>query len=149
MASDTRHLTQQCTGTNRDGEQCGSSALAGAVVCRKHGGAAPHVKEAAAKRLTEGSLTAADILHKLMKDRDEGPECPFCKRGMPRDDNILLRAATAILDRTGLGPSAKLEVDASVDIAFLEYLTDEQLAQIDKWIDEAIQRAAHDVGEDL
>ena len=37
----------QCTAHRRDGEQCLAPAVAGALVCRRHGGSAPQVQIAA------------------------------------------------------------------------------------------------------
>lgn len=52
----------RCTAKNRRGVQCGNSAVPGATVCRLHGGAAPQVRRAAARRLQathlEGSIGA-------------------------------------------------------------------------------------------
>lgn len=49
MKSSTR---TQCVGTSRrTGEQCGAFAIPGGTVCQWHGGRAPQVKAAAARRL--------------------------------------------------------------------------------------------------
>lgn len=45
------HLVKkQCTGTTRRGSRCARSPIAGALVCRLHGGAAPQVRAKAAVR---------------------------------------------------------------------------------------------------
>jgi hypothetical protein len=54
----------RCTGTVRaTGEQCRRNAVAGAVVCLSHGGAAPQVRAKASERLLEAKLrrTLADL----------------------------------------------------------------------------------------
>lgn len=42
---------RRCTGTNRQGAPCGNPPMTGAAVCRMHGGAAPQVRAAAARRV--------------------------------------------------------------------------------------------------
>lgn len=44
----------QCTATARSGDQCRRASTPGATVCHFHGGAAPQVKRAAARRLALG-----------------------------------------------------------------------------------------------
>lgn len=43
----------QCTARKRNGDRCGSKAVTGATVCRMHGGSAPQVRAAAARRLEQ------------------------------------------------------------------------------------------------
>jgi hypothetical protein len=45
------HERTRCTGTNRQGQPCGNPPVQGATVCRMHGGSAPQVKAAAARRV--------------------------------------------------------------------------------------------------
>lgn len=45
-----------CRATRRDGTPCGAYAIRGGTVCRMHGGAAPQVKAAAARRLFDERL---------------------------------------------------------------------------------------------
>lgn len=42
---------RRCKGHNRKGGQCGNPAVPGALVCTRHGGAAPQVVEAAQRRI--------------------------------------------------------------------------------------------------
>lgn len=55
---------RQCIARNRRGERCGRKAIPGATVCRYHGGAAPQVQRAAARRLAEEQAQAsiADVV---------------------------------------------------------------------------------------
>ncbi|MCW2901562.1 MAG: hypothetical protein JWO67_3827 [Streptosporangiaceae bacterium] len=46
----TTTLGQDCVATKRNGESCGNKAIHGATVCRAHGGATRHVRQAAAVR---------------------------------------------------------------------------------------------------
>lgn len=47
-----------CTARRQDGEPCRAPAIKGGSVCRVHGGRAPQVRAAAARRLAEGSVLA-------------------------------------------------------------------------------------------
>ena len=48
----------KCTATAKhSGDQCKRDAIRGGNVCRYHGGAAPQVQMAAARRVLEGRLT--------------------------------------------------------------------------------------------
>ena len=52
-------MTNQCTATaHRTGQRCGRAAITGATVCYVHGGAAPAVKAAAARRVAEAKAAA-------------------------------------------------------------------------------------------
>ncbi len=42
---------RRCTARNRHGTQCGNPAVPGALVCTRHGGAAPQVREAGLRRI--------------------------------------------------------------------------------------------------
>lgn len=51
-------MKPKCTGHKSNGEPCGNWPIHGATVCRSHGGAAPHVKAAAAQRVAEDKARA-------------------------------------------------------------------------------------------
>ena len=52
-------MTSQCTATaRRTGQRCGRAAITGATVCYVHGGGAPAVKAAAARRVAEAKAAA-------------------------------------------------------------------------------------------
>lgn len=72
--------------------QCRKSAVAGALVCTTHGGKAPQVQKAARDRLLDAADPAARRLVELVDSDDEA---------------VALRAATALLDRSGHGPTTK------------------------------------------
>ena len=67
--------------------------MAGALVCRVHGGAAPQVKAKARERLLEAADPASAELLRILTEAE--------------DDAVRLRAATAILDRSGHGPTTR------------------------------------------
>jgi hypothetical protein len=66
-------------------------------VCNLHGGKSPAVQAAARRRLLEAADPAAARLVELLESDDE---------------SVALRAAQAILDRAGMGPSStQVQVD--------------------------------------
>jgi len=88
---------RRCTAHNRVGGRCGLSPQPGALVCHLHGGKAPQVQRAARRRLLEAADPAAARLVELLDSEDEA---------------IAVRAATALLDRSGHGPSStQVQVD--------------------------------------
>lgn len=90
--------SRRCTATaNRTGKRCGAPAIKGATVCRMHGGALPQVKAKAKERLLALVDPALAALHEVLTN----PKA---------DDSTKVRAALGILDRTGHGPGAKLEI---------------------------------------
>lgn len=62
--------------SSRTGKPCQKYPIAGATVCRTHGGAAPQVQRKAAERLAELVPKAIQKLDALM-DRDEYPSVQF------------------------------------------------------------------------
>ena len=52
-------MKRQCAAKNRRGEPCGRAPIKGATVCYVHGGRAPQVKAAAARRLAEQAAQQA------------------------------------------------------------------------------------------
>jgi hypothetical protein len=72
--------------------RCKNRPTPGALVCRFHGGASPQAKAGARARLLEASDPASAKLLELLDSDDEA---------------VVLRAATAILDRSGHGPTTK------------------------------------------
>ena len=90
--------SRRCTAkAHRTGERCKAPAIKGGTVCRVHGGATPAVKEKARERLLALLDPALAALNKVLTD----PKA---------DDSTKVRAALGILDRTGHGPGAKLEI---------------------------------------
>ncbi len=88
----------QCTATNRKGNQCGKPAIKGGNVCRIHGGAAPQVKKAAARRVLEALVAPALIqLRRLVDDPTVA-------------DPVKFAAIRDILDRTGYKAPLQVEV---------------------------------------
>ncbi len=103
--------TRRCSATAKaSGERCGRAPIPGGNVCAVHGGKAPQVVEMARMRLMEGASLAIDALLRCLTPT---PPCPMCGRSDSDRDPATIRAAQIVLDRTGFGASAKLEVTPS------------------------------------
>lgn len=88
-----------CVATNRQGKRCGRSPIAGATVCRMHGGAAPQVKRKALERLMELQDRAIDRMAALMH-QEQYPSTAYA-------------ASRDILDRTMGKPTESVQVEQS------------------------------------
>lgn len=94
-----------CTATTRKGKPCGNPPIRGGAICRYHGGDAPQVKAAAARRLLEELVgPALAQLRRIVADGD-----------VP--DAVKMRAIDSILDRTEGKPATKIEGSLSIDSA--------------------------------
>jgi hypothetical protein len=80
-------MAQCAAKSSRSGKRCRAQAIRGGTVCRTHGGSAPQVRNAAAKRIERLVDPAIDRLLKSLKSKNEA---------------VSLRAAQDILDRNGL-----------------------------------------------
>ena len=92
---------EYCKARKRDGNPCGMAPLAGSVVCRMHGGAAPQVLRKSQERIVMAQDDAAGNLVKWMQDAT----VPFSERR---------KCAEALLNRGGNAPGQRLEVSLDV-----------------------------------
>ena len=91
-------MPDQCTArAKQTGEQCKRAPIAGGTVCVVHGGSAPAAKLAAQRRLISMIDPAMTALLRAVEECEEWP--------------TKVRAAIAVLDRAGFGPTASLRVD--------------------------------------
>lgn len=90
-----------CTARRTDGEPCGNHAVMGSTVCKNHGGFAAHTRLAASQRMIEMRLKAIGVLDGMLDDPALEPA-------------VRLRAAQIVLDRTGMGPTSKIEHEVEV-----------------------------------
>lgn len=74
--------------------------------------------------------------------RGDVQPCPVCGRGMLRPEEIRLKANIAVLDRAGIGPSSKVEVQQSFDASWVQFMPGERLEQIEAWVMEAREAEA-------
>lgn len=116
--------SRQCTATaNSTGERCQKYAIKGSNVCAVHGGSAPQVKNKAQERLDEmADSTTANLQTRLDEvfDRLDDAEGQEYARLLAE----VRKLTTAILDRTGHGPTEKTEVENTGDEAISEVVID-------------------------
>ena len=93
----------QCKATNREGGRCGRHAIAGGFVCNLHGGSAPQVLAAAKLRLAGLVDPSIDALTRIIKTSKHHPS--------------VVSAAKDLLDRAGLKPADKLQLEAGIHVA--------------------------------
>src|SRR6516165_9400411 len=85
--------------SSQTGRRCCKPALAGATVCRSHGGAAKHVRNAARIRLVNAADRMARELLKMALDDNVS-------------DSVKLTAIRDALDRAGLAAKTEIEISA-------------------------------------
>jgi hypothetical protein len=88
---------RQCTAHKKNGDQCKNSALRGGTVCKFHGGAARHVRNAARARLANAADRMAKELLNMATDEKVS-------------DAVKLNAIRDALDRAGLKPGVEVEI---------------------------------------
>ncbi len=130
--------TRRCTATNRAGQRCGRAAIPGGFVCSFHGGNAPQVRRAARQRLEVLLLPKAlDAIHAALLRRDP---CLVCGRADADHDPTVLRAAIAVLDRTGFHPTLAIANAATEPEDWAYYATDEELVLVNEIAERCIER---------
>ena len=114
--------TRRCNAhSSRSGERCKKSAILGGSVCRTHGGSAPQVKRKALERIKELQTPAVEVLAQAIDAEEQQLDRKGQVIGLGPDHAVRLRAATAVLDRTGMGPHQGMDVNvkASLHLASL------------------------------
>ena len=137
-------FTRQCSAhkSSDPSKRCKRAAAMGTTVCMYHGASAPQVIRAAKFRLLEMVDPALAGLLRVLAQKGA---CPTC--GRTDDLGSITRAATAVLDRAGLGPRSVIELERGDGSGlWAQYLTDEQLAQINTWIAAAKEKFALEEG---
>lgn len=86
---------RRCAARKRNGEQCRKFAILGGTVCRTHGGATRHIKEAARIRVENASNRLMGKLIEFAFDDTKPPD-------------VQLKAIQNSLDRAGLKPPAEV-----------------------------------------
>lgn len=100
----------RCTAHRRNGERCRKFAIAGSNVCRTHGGAAKHVRNAARARLANAADRMARELLKMASDDNVS-------------DSVKLAAIRDALDRGGITVKAEIEVSTPAYESIFEQLS--------------------------
>lgn len=91
----------QCTAkSSQSGQRCRGQAIAGANVCRMHGGSAPQVKRKALERMIAACDIVAGELIAIARDKKQ----PAAAR---------VSAANSVLDRAGMKPTDRVELSGA------------------------------------
>lgn len=144
-------LIRTCGAMTSAGTPCKRAPIVGGFRCTLHGGASPEAKRMANEALLGARLPAARFLFDLIENYSRAT-CPACH--MPTGDpNPVIRAAIAVLDRTGHGPSAHLtmtheapsEVEGLSDDQALDHLQ-EKLHRVQKMLDDRRRPDPHAIG---
>ena len=141
-----------CGAKTSMGTSCRRRPIRGGARCVLHGGGSPLAREAAERRLMYGTELALDrLLDSLSEHEHDGP-CALCGCNPSSRDPNTIRAAIAVLDRTGYGPGLKLttvdreEVISEIRVHIVEP-DPEQLAEYDA-SDRAAAAAANTYNQD-
>jgi hypothetical protein len=91
--------SKRCTATSkRTGQRCGLARIPGTTVCAKHGGAAPQVRAAAARRVAEQKVRKAAM--KLDVDLQDVSTDPVALlSGMIHSGAIMMERFSRLVDR--------------------------------------------------
>jgi hypothetical protein len=97
--------SKRCIATSkRTGQRCGLARIPGTTVCAKHGGAAPQVRAAAARRVAEQKVRAAAM--KLEVDPQEVSTDPVALlSGMIHSGALMMERFSRLVDRCEDGQS--------------------------------------------
>ena len=98
-----------CGAKTAAGGNCKRSPIPGGSRCVLHGGATPLARMEAERRLLLGVSFALDRLLDAVSEHHHALPCPACGCNPSRNDPNTIRAATALLDRSGFGPGVKLQ----------------------------------------
>ena len=97
-----------CGAKTAAGNPCRRSPILGGTKCTLHGGASPLARQEAERRLLIGVSFALDRLVDAVTEHDHEP-CALCGCDPSKADPTVLRAAIALLDRSGFGPGVRLQ----------------------------------------
>lgn len=126
---------RRCTATNRHGEQCSRAPIVGGYVCSQHGGNAPLARRAARERLLMLVEPALEVLHRATRSE---PPCPHCGRSDSDRDPTAVKAAIAILDRTGHHPTLAAELPPQPTAAdYRAWIPQDRMDTLNAWLAEA------------
>src|SRR4051812_8155917 len=101
-----------CGSIRHNGLPCKRQVPPGFTRCSLHGAANVSAKIKSEQMLAQARLPACEALFNII-DRHEADTCPSC--GFPAKGDVdtvkmIIRACQVILDRTGMGPRASLEL---------------------------------------
>ena len=134
-------VARTCGAQTGDGTPCRRYTIRGGTRCSIHGGASPQARRVAEEMLAIARLPAARALLQVIEDWN-ATKCETC--GHPTGDaKYVINAAKAVLDRSGLPVSVRLEQEhrfVSKGAPWADWLLPGQLEQISEWMLDAKQR---------
>ena len=104
----------------RAGPPCRRSPIRGGTKCALHGGSSPLARQAAERRLLYGVSLAIDRLIDALSEHDHEGPCALCGCSPLARDPVAIRAAIALLDRSGFAPSVRLQHSTEEDASIRE-----------------------------
>ena len=126
---------RQCIGTSRNGMRCRKSPLVGAFVCEDHGGNTPLSQKATKEFLNTLRYPALEVLYRATRN---APPCDHCGRSDADRDPVALKAAIAILDRTGFHPTLAIQAPAAPTPAdYRAWIPQDRMDIMSQWLAEA------------
>ena len=103
-----------CGAKTAAGNPCRRAPIVGGSRCCLHGGASPLARQEAERRMLLGVSFALDRLLDAVAEHDHEP-CALCGCDPSKADPTVLRAAVALLDRSGFGPGVRLQHSTEED----------------------------------
>ena len=100
-----------CGAKTSAGTPCRRRPIKGGARCVLHGGGSPIAREAAERRLLYGVSLALDRLLDALSEHEHDGPCALCGCNASSRDPNTLRAAIALLDRSGFGPGLTLRTE--------------------------------------
>lgn len=79
-------------------------------------------------------------IEKLTQDAPDAEPCALCGRGLPRGDDLKLRALVALVDRAGLNPTNKITVERTNDDGWVDFTTNEESEAVYEIMERALAR---------
>ena len=93
-----------CGAKTSAGTPCRRRPIRGGTKCALHGGGSPLARQAAERRLLYGTSLAIDRLIDALSEHDHEGPCALCGCSPLARDPVAIRAAIALLDRSGFCP---------------------------------------------
>ena len=106
-----RRERELCGAKTSGGSSCRRYPIKGGSRCVLHGGGSPIAREAAERRLLYGVSLALDRLLDALSEHEHDGPCALCGCNPSSRDPNTLRAAIALLDRSGFGPGLTLRTE--------------------------------------
>ena len=124
--------------STRSGDRCRKAAILGGTVCATHGGSAPQVRAKANERLRALQPAAVIRLQEALDAIQRQLDRHGLVADVGPDHAIRVRAAKEILDRTGMGPQSRQDVNLVASEHLVDLLRELDSREAKKVENEAI-----------